>query len=201
MQLLLDQVFTAEDLMTPVKDVERAEPGNLDAARTKAIEERYDVLPVFKNEHIIGIFRVDTAEPEPLTDRWLISRDTPILDLINLFVETEQPAFLILHRQEVIGLVTPADLNKLPARVYVYNLIGELELKLAALVQTHFRSDQARFRQALSDERWKKIASDYVRLKRGNADVDPVQLLYLKDLINIVSSEEVTKDNWLLLKD
>ena len=73
-----------------------------------------------------------------LTRPWVVSSDTTIPDLLGLFVETERPGFLVLHGQTVVGLVTPADFNKMPARIYFYNLIGKLEIELADLATGHF---------------------------------------------------------------
>ena len=64
---------------------------------------------------------------------------------------------MVFHRQEVVGLVTPADINKLPARVYVYNLIGELELGLANRVRRHFANGSDKLLQALSADRRQKL--------------------------------------------
>lgn len=187
---LLDQVFAAEDLMTSVDILEFAEPGDLEKAEAKAKEKRYDVLPVVENERIVGVFQSGSTDYEPLTEKWLISRDTPIPDLLTLFVETGRPGFLVLYRQEVVGLVTPADLNKLPVRVYIYNVLSEVELKLAALIQAHFQGDSTRLHQALGDERWTVITRNNEALKKGNVDIDPVQLLYLNDLVNLVFTDE-----------
>ena len=50
-----------------------------------------------------------------LTDDWLISADTSVPALLDAFIHAQEPGTPMFQRQEVIGLVTPADLNKLPA--------------------------------------------------------------------------------------
>lgn len=191
LQTLLDQVFTVEDLMTPRKQLFEVEPGDLQNARIEAEQQGFDLVPIIENDCIIGVWHQQAINFEPLTDRWLVSRDTSIPDLLTLFVESQRPGFLVLHRQEIIGLVTPADLNKLPMRVYIYNLIGELELGLAALMQDHFQINRMEaIRQKLGEDRWQKITESEERLRKGNVDVDPIQLLYLNDLVNIVCKTE-----------
>lgn len=188
---LLDQVFTVESLMTPWDQLDKVERGCIDEAPVKAQKGHFDLLPVMENGQVIGVWHAEAINFERLTDRWLISRDTPIPYLLTLFIESKRPGFLVLHRQEVVGLVTPADLNKLPARVYVYNLIGELELTLAALIQDQFKTNQVEIiRQKLGEERWQFITQADERLKQENVDVDPVQLLYLSDLVNIICGTE-----------
>lgn len=86
-------------------------------------------------------------------------------------------------------MVTPADLNKTLARAYFYHLIAELELALAAWLRRHFRHDPSRILSFLRDKRRKDIETQIGRLEQGNADVDPIQLLDLSDLMTIVEKE------------
>jgi hypothetical protein len=154
-----------------------------------ARRNHFDLLPVTEGGRIVGILHEATEEPEALTDRWLVSRDTGVPDLLALLVDSGQPGFLVLHRQEVVGLVTPADLNKMPARVYVYNLIGELELALASRIRARFSSEANQLLQSLSKKRRETLVNQIDELVEGNVDVDPVQLLRLSDLINVVAKD------------
>lgn len=185
-QELLNQVFTVEDLMTPRQELRTVERQNLSTAPTLAGEEGFDLIPIIEQGRILGVWHNRATDIEPLTERWLITRDTSIPDLLDLFIRSGQPGFLVLHRQEVVGLVTPADLNKLPTRVYVYNLIGELELKLARMIQNHCKRDRTKLRQVFGEQLWERLSEENEELKRGNVDINPVQLLYLSDLLNIV---------------
>lgn len=188
---LLQDAFTAETLMTPRDDWFTWEYGtDLPARMAEAKEQNFDLLPVVMDEQVVGVLYEGIAEPEALTDRWLVSRDTAIPDLLALFVESRQPGFFVLHRQELVGLVTPADLNKMPARVYVYNVIGELELALAYLVRAHFRDDPDQLLPMLSEEREDELRVQIDKLRDENADVDAVQFLYLSELIRIVAKTQ-----------
>lgn len=188
---LLEQVFTVETLMTPREDLLTWERGpDPSALRAEAKRERFELVPVTEGGRIVGVLHSETTEEESLTDKWLVSRDTGIPDLLSLFVESERPGFLVFHRQEVVGLVTPADLNKLPARVYFYNLIGEVELALAGWIRDHFTGDSDELLLTLSEGRRKEIKERESSLAEGNANVDPIQLLDLSDLVNIVAKRE-----------
>lgn len=184
----LSEVFTAQDLMTPkdrllVQDLDQ--PTELSSLTTLP----YDVIPVVKRDRIVGVLEKGVQEMQPLSDRWLISRDTGIPDLVNLFATTQQKAFLVLHRQDVIGLVSPADLNKLPARVFIYNLIGELELGLTHLIASQFGNRGDSLIELLSADRQEELREIRDELLSGNADVDLLQYLYLSDLINIIAKQ------------
>jgi hypothetical protein len=74
-------------------------------------------------------------------------------------------------------------------RLWLYNLIGELELAFAASIRDNYTDIDAPL-QLLSEERRRTVESQSRNLTKGNVDVDPVQLLCLSDLVNIVAKQE-----------
>jgi hypothetical protein len=184
----ISEIFTAEDIMTPRDQLHSlkfhggSEPNPSD-------DQPFDVIPVVQNDRIIGVLEKGTTHMQPLSDHWLISRDIGIPDLVYLFAKTRQKAFLVLHKQDMIGLVSPADLNKLPARVYIYNLIGGLELALMKLVESKFSNRKDSILHLLSEQRQEDLNNTARNLQEGNVDIDLLQHLYLSDLINIVIKE------------
>ncbi len=188
---LLSQVFTVETIMTPRGELLTAERGTDQAgARAEAGQRRFDLLPITENGRIVEILVAQGGTPEPLTGRWLVSRDTSIPDLLQLFLESGQPGFLVWQRQDVVGLVTPADLNKLPVRVYLYFLIGEVELALTLQIRSHFAGVPGQALQMLSAKRRREIEEQIAGLTAQNIGVDPVELLRLSDVINIAAKHE-----------
>ena len=191
---LLQQVFTAETIMTPARELFKAEHDtDLPSRWVEARRNHFDLLPVTEGGRIIGILHEGATEPKSLTDRWLVSRDTGMADLLTLFAESGQPGFLVFHRQDVVGLVTPADLNKLPARVYVYNLIGEMELALASRVRARFSDRADELLQTLGEKRREELWLQLDELVQGNVNVDLVELLHLSDLINAVAKDRLLR--------
>lgn len=181
----LSEIFSAQDLMTP-RDQLLVHNLDTKVEFESQIASSFDVIPVVNDGRITGIIEKGVSEIQLLSDRWLISRDTGIPDLVNLFVETRQKAFLVFHKHDVIGLVSPADLNKLPARVFFYHLIGELELGLARLINSYYKDDGKEPVKLLNAKRQAEIRETNTALLLGNSDVDLLQLLYLSDLINII---------------
>jgi hypothetical protein len=177
----LERVFTVERLMTP-----RIELMSLRYDDKQSPRPDFDVVPAVDGERIVGVFEKESPNMLPLSDRWLITRDTGIPELLDLFVETRQKAYLVYSRNEVIGLVTPADLNKLPARAYIYNLIGELETVLATIIRAHFGENISEMIGKLSEKRQNGVRQRQAELEQGNADVELVETFFLSDLITIV---------------
>ena len=188
---LLRQVFTVETIMTPRLDLLTGEQGtDLDPVLVEARKRRFDLLPITRDGRIVEVLLVEDGEREPLTDRWLVSRDTAIPDLLQILLESERPGFFVFHRQDVVGLVTPADLNKLQVRVYLYFLIGEVEMALTVQIRRHFGTVPEQALQMLSAKRQREIEEQIAGLTEQNIGVDPAQLLRLSDLINIAAKHE-----------
>ena len=188
---LLRQVFTVETIMTPRRDLLTGEQGtDLAAVRAEARRRQFDLLPLTQDGRIVEVLQVEDGEREPLTDRWLVSRDTAIPDLLQILLESGRPGFLVFQRQDVVGLVTPADLNKLPVRVYLYFLIGEVELALTLQIRSHFAAAPEQALQMLSAKRRRELEEQIAGLTEQNIGVDPVQLLRLSDVINIAAKHE-----------
>ena len=188
---LLRQVFTVETIMTPRSELLTAERNSdLGPVRTKAQQRRFDLLPLTEAGRIVEVLLVASGEREPLTGRWLVSRDTAIPDLLQIFLESGHPGHFVFQRQDVVGLVTPADLNKLPVRVYLYFLIGEVELALTLQIRSHFAGQPEQALQMLSAKRRRELEAQIAGLTEQNIGVDPVQLLRLSDVINIAAKHE-----------
>lgn len=176
---LLAEVFTVETLMTPRDTLYTWEQG-------KAHNETqpFDLVPMTRNDQIVGISVTGSHREHPLTRDWLVSADTSVPDLLDLFVDTAKPGFLVLQRQEIVGVVTPADLNKMPARAYLYHVIGRLEMMLANWVDRELQPAEITAR--LSKKRREKVVEKHSQLVEGNVDIKIIETLYLSDLITIV---------------
>jgi hypothetical protein len=180
---LLEEVFTVETLMTP-------RPALYTQDRDRVLDESqpFDLVPVTEDEKIVGVFVTNTNSQHALTRDWLISADTSVPHLVDLFVDTGKPGFLVLQRQEIVGVVTPADLNKMPARAYLYHIIGRLETMLSNWIDRELQPDE--ITATLSKKRREKVIENHSRLVEGNVDVKIIETLYLSDLISIVEKRQ-----------
>lgn len=184
----LDRVFIVVDLMTPKTAFLAWEQGaDLNPVLAEAKTRGFDILPIKKDDRIMGVLDIKSDKSgaqQPLTDDWLISADTSVSELLDAFIHMRHPGLLVFQRQEVIGLVTPADLNKLPAKVYLYPILGRLELALAAWVRKNAGSPNEYLR-CLSKGRQHGVENKLARLAKGDVQVDAVHLLYIRDLVDI----------------
>ena len=74
---------------------------------------------------------------EKIGDGDVISDKTPLAKLFPLL--GNRPCYFVLVAGTISGIVTRADLNKPPARVYLFGLISLLEMHLAFWIRRKFR--------------------------------------------------------------
>jgi len=185
MSNMLRQKFTASLIMTPREKWVYWPGGN---SRENFLDENgnliYDVIPVIKEQKVVGIIRDRTFKIHPLTLDWCLTHDAMFDDLLKFFIEKQKPACFLLKRDDFIGLVTPADFNKAPARTACYFRLAELEMRLAQFIG--FRVEEDKILNALPAKRKDKILKSYNSTLSGNVDVSLVERLYLTDLLEVV---------------
>lgn len=191
----LNQLYPVQLIMTPFESLNCWELGG---PKDECIGEdgalKYDVLPVKRKGQITGVMTKEKPfEVQPLENNWLITHDTPISELVRLFVTTSKPAFLVFAHHEVVGIVTPADLNKLPARIYIYSLIGDVELQLSHLIHTEPGMTAEKILRLIGRERSENIRSIVEELRDQNVDLDVIQLLYFSDMLTIIQKTEALR--------
>lgn len=162
----------------------------------RAKEDAVTYLPVKREGQISGLVRRDelsVSEVIPLTADWLIAADTPILHLIELFAETSDRVYLVLQSSKIIGLVAPADLNKVPARASIYLLTAQFEAELAVLVRSTLQEDETLLEGLLSAENINKLRDEHTKAKASDLGLSLYYYLYLADLMTIVSKHEALR--------
>lgn len=133
---------TAADLATySVEHLEqRTSPS---AAATWLDENGYDAAPVYDDDGPVGFVHEDDVTTgddgdtlrdylTPLTIDYMVSGDTPFTDVLAALVE--QPVYFLGGHNHVTGILTRADLNTAPARIYLFDRITYLEEHLRELV-------------------------------------------------------------------
>jgi len=184
-------IITVKSIMTPKEElITCSEDVPIDKLREEATQHHFDVIPLSQNGKIDQFYFVHRNSIMDITRDWLISLDTTIEDLIQLFVDTNKPAFFVIQKQEIVGIVTPADLNKIPSRMYFYNLVGELEVELVGILRDHFNMKEKLLLESLRESTREQIIREHNQLKAGNAEVDIFQLLYLSDIFRLINTND-----------
>lgn len=162
----------------------------------KAKEQSITFLPVMSDERVVGMAQCDqagTPVATPLSSDWFIASDTWILELLDLFAAKPDRVFLVMGSRHVIGLVAPADLNKIPARASVYLLSATVERALAGLIGDVIGNDEASLEEYLPQGRFKKLVEEKAKARVDNLDLPLLHYTYVTDLVEIVAGHEVLR--------
>ncbi len=108
---------------------------DFDVAGVKATQEGNVIGYVVANELANGNLREYTKD---ITSDLLISDSTPLAELISV-LSNKNFAFVI-YGNSITGIITKADINKPPVRVYIFGMISLLEMHLNSWI-THFYPD------------------------------------------------------------
>jgi len=106
-------------------------------------ENGYDAAPVYANDDPIGFIHKDDVTTDddgdtledhltPLTIGYMISGDTSFTDILSALIEN--PIYFLGGHNHVTGILTRADLNTAPARIYLFDRITYLEEHLRELI-------------------------------------------------------------------
>jgi len=149
----------------------------------------YDATPILANGLIDSFILKNNPEKVcEITKEWLITSDTTIPDLIEIFVNTNKPALFVFQKQELVGLITPADLNKIEARLFIYILIGQLELTLVEFIKNAGKLSTEEIFACLSGKRQREVNRMHTKMTKNDVYLDSqlFELLNFSDLINIL---------------
>jgi hypothetical protein len=155
-------------------------------------------LPVRNNGQFNGVVNVDALERGdnniiPLTNEWLVSHDTPILHLLSLFALHPDRVFFVLESSEIRGLVTPADLNRVPSRATIYLLLALFESALVDIISREIGNDKSHLQDFLSLERIQKRQEIQETARRKDIDLPLIHYLELTDLAMIVGKSTLLR--------
>ena len=186
----LDKIYVVKSIMTPKKYMLHCCDGDdRDEAWRKADELAIDSIPYLKDGEVAGILHTDNRhELITLEYSQVVSWDMSIRAVIKCFAEGKHDCLIVQGGQGLVGMVTPADLNKLPSRSYFYNLLAQLEINLMFYIRDFFNNDEVKVWQYIrTDKRCDDLKN---KLRESKLELDLWQLLNLSEFVNIIKDVE-----------
>jgi len=118
----------------------------------------------------------------------IVADNTPISDLIRLFDVPE--FFLVLEKNRLMKIVTVADLDSFPVRVFIITLISHLEGALSEAISTIFPNNS--WESSLNENQNKRIAELFEKKQMADFDTKLIDCTTLTDKLVIISKIEKT---------
>jgi hypothetical protein len=109
--------------------------------------------------------------------------------------------FSILGRREysfvvadanVAGIITRADLNKPPARIYLFGLVSLLEMHLVFWIRKEFGDES--WKQHLTESRIEQALKLYEQRKQNHQELNLCECLQVCDKANVVMTRDELRD-------
>ena len=152
----------------------------------------FDVLGVIDNdEKIIGYQSLkdlpnDELQPQNFSLEIVISDSTPLSSLVGLLQSS--PYVFILSENEIVGIVTRADVNKPIFRIYLFSLISLLEIHLNFWINKFFKNN--RWEDIINEGARRTALNHFNRQQQHNNELTLLECVHLPAKITILSQSE-----------
>ncbi|MBZ0292237.1 MAG: hypothetical protein K8L99_06680 [Anaerolineae bacterium] len=158
-------------------------------------KEGYTYFPVKENGLFKGVMTINSLKSGdrkimPLTSDWLIAADTPILHLLELFAEDDMRNFFVLSSSKIMGMVSPADLNRIPSRASVYLLVAHYETLLTELIRQEIGETDEALNRYLSEKSIEKARNTRNQERSEDLELPLIRYIYLFDLVEIIKRHD-----------
>ncbi len=153
----------------------------------------FDVVGIKNRENLqLGFVHINTLEGQKgkvvhyitkFEHQFLITEDTSLLASIRL-IKKHNHLFL-LNKNQISGIVTRADLQKMPIRLLAFSMMSYLEMIFSAIIKTYIDDNYlAKYINLNRYESAKRIFNE--RMKRNEA-IDLISCIQLADQRDILA--------------
>jgi hypothetical protein len=164
-------------------------------AKEALVLRDFDVAGVKENKDgpVLGyVFTKDIGEGEfknyliPIAIDIVISDSTPVANIVNILNGNEF-AFVIAGNQ-ITGIITKADINKPPVRIYIFGIISLLEMHLNLWISHYFQNNS--WTGEISEARLAMANEVYAIRKGNNQELSLLECLQFCDKKELLSKSE-----------
>lgn len=161
--------------------------------------ERFDYFPVLDASNtggrIIGLIDLtdfhDSPAPDvsveklvqPITEKVLIGANASIIDFVKEADKTH--CRLVVSGSQISGLVSLADLQKLPVRAALFAVVTQLEIVMAAAIRRAFAESEG-WLDLLSQERRQKIRDEMAASRQDESFVESILFTQFADKVTVI---------------
>ncbi len=122
----------------------------------------------------------------------LISDSTPIADIFTAL--TNRDFSLVLYGNHIVGIITKADVNKPPVRIYLFGIISLFEMHLNSWINHFYPGDS--WEHEVSEKRIKDAHDIYEIRKGNNQDLSLLECLQFCDKRDLLAKSEDFRKNF-----
>jgi CBS domain-containing protein len=188
---IAERALRAADLAT--RDLWRVDPSwSCGEAAQRMTERDFDVAPVDETplrrfvlrkelERVTSDESVDAAAM-PIDATHVVTGDLGLADTLDLLGHRE--FVFVIEGNEVVGLITLSDLQRIPVGMAVLAIILATELGLNELIARRY--GEWGFLAHLSEDRRRQVLERHEELRRRNLETSPIDALMLEERLTLV---------------
>ncbi|MFC2090806.1 hypothetical protein ACFLT1_08515 [Bacteroidota bacterium] len=153
----------------------------LEEAKKICSENNFDVqLVKDEDSSDVKVYERIAGVARPLRSSEVISEATPIIEVLELLLK--QPYAFIKERREITRIVTNADLDSIPIRIWLFGMISLFEKQIRIYIQ----KNDLNWETCLSEDRLNDAQKLFIMKTKRNEEVDLIDCAQLVDLGSIV---------------
>lgn len=191
-QLFMENI-TAQCIYEPLLSCPLNSESN--QAKEALVVRDFDVAGVKENEEgpVLGyVVTKDIGEGEfknyvtPIGIDVVVSDSTPVANIVNI-LDGNEFAFVIAGNQ-ITGIITKADINKPPVRIYIFGTISLLEMHLNLWISHYFPNDI--WTNRIPEDRMAIANGVYNNRKGNNQELSLLECLQFCDKKELLSMSD-----------
>jgi len=155
----------------------------------------FDVAGVKKTEdgEVIGYVKAEDLGDgdigkfvREISSNLLISDSTPIAEIFSVFSETDFS--FVISGKHISGIITKADINKPPVRIYLFGMISLFEMHLSAWINHYYPEN--RWFETVPENRMQEARKIYELRKGNNQELSLLECLQLCDKRDLLAKSQ-----------
>jgi hypothetical protein len=186
--------------MTPIEACIRVNLGRPVPELVASLQgKNFEFAPISGIQGVVSVrhlqylleFGLPLLPDDPKVQKTLVDESIDLEQLLET-IARENPV-LVIHKDEVIGLLTLSDLNKHALRSVLYSRFASFEMELAALI-SRLCPNHLEWIDKLREDSQVKILGHWAQSQRKNVGVGPIVACTLTDLLHVVQSTKKIRD-------
>lgn len=122
----------------------------------------------------------------------LISDSTPIAEIFSVL--SEMDFAFVISGKHISGIITKADINKPPVRIYLFGMTSLFEMHLSAWVNHYYSEDS--WVEKVPKQRMKDAAKIYKLRKGNNQELSLLECLQLCDKRDLLAKSKQFREDF-----
>jgi hypothetical protein len=191
---IFTESFTARDVAEPLASFDaEASAREVRAFMTHA---DFDVIGIRKEGQVIGFVEQASLDAgacgqylRPFDEAAILNDATPLLRVLS---QLDGSPFLFVRSLGIVGgIVTRADMQKAPVRMWLFGVVTLIELRFGELIELHCPGDS--WKANLSEGRLQKARALLEERSRRNQKLQLLDCLQFADKAQIIARNEAVR--------